>query len=159
MQECFRTIQVSKSVCWACLSAFLLVVSFIVGSLKAQPAPPPRGITVDAKLVRWKDGDTAVAIVEMEVDLRIIDCWSPETRTRDLEEKAKGLAAKEYVKLLAPEGSTVRIHVPTQKKLGKAITFGRFLGKVWIPREGGEWLNIGEKMVEEGHATKEKVRR
>ena len=56
------------------------------------------------KLDRVVDGDTCDAMIDLGfntwVHARIrfygVDTW--ESRTRDLEEKAKGLAAKEYVK-------------------------------------------------------------
>ena len=59
-----------------------------------------------AKLVRVVDGDTCDAMIDLGfntwVKKRIrfygVDWW--ESRTRDLEEKKKGLAAKEFVKKL-----------------------------------------------------------
>ena len=57
-----------------------------------------------AKLVRVVDGDTADAMIDLGFDTWVkkrirfygVDTW--ESRTRDLEEKKKGLAAKAYVK-------------------------------------------------------------
>ena len=56
------------------------------------------------KLDRVVDGDTADAMIDLGFKVWIhcrirfygVDTW--ESRTRDLEEKKKGLAAKEYVK-------------------------------------------------------------
>ena len=56
-----------------------------------------------AKLVRVIDGDTIDCIIDLGFDVRLkerirlkgID--TPETRTRDLEEKKRGFAAKERV--------------------------------------------------------------
>ena len=80
---------------------------------------------------RIVDGDT----VDVDIDLgfgvwmhkervRLLGIDTPESRTRDLEEKKFGLIAKEYVKAHMPVGSTKTIR--TQKdKTGK---FGRILG-------------------------------
>ena len=56
------------------------------------------------KLVRVVDGDTCDAMIDLGFNVWVkerirfygVDTW--ESRTRDLEEKKKGLAAKEYVK-------------------------------------------------------------
>ena len=57
-----------------------------------------------AKLVRVVDGDTADAMIDLGFNVWVknrirfmgVDAW--ESRTRNLEEKEKGLAAKEFVK-------------------------------------------------------------
>ena len=57
-----------------------------------------------AKVVRVVDGDTADAMIDLGFNVWVkerirfygVDTW--ESRTRDLEEKKKGLAAKAYVK-------------------------------------------------------------
>ena len=57
-----------------------------------------------AKLVRVVDGDTADAMIDLGFNVWVknrirfmgVDAW--ESRTRNLEEKEKGLAAKAYVK-------------------------------------------------------------
>ena len=63
------------------------------------------------KLLRVVDGDTCDAMIDLGFDVWVksrirfygVDTW--ESRTRDLEEKAKGLEAKAYVKdLLENEG-------------------------------------------------------
>ncbi len=65
------------------------------------------------KIVRVVDGDT----VDVDIDLgfgtwmkkqriRLYGIDTPESRTRDLEEKKYGIMAKEIVKKYIPEGST-----------------------------------------------------
>lgn len=87
------------------------------------------------EIKRVVDGDT----VDVDIDLgfgvwlsnqriRILGIDAPETRTRDLEEKARGLEAKAYVENLLPEGSIQVLHT-TQFKKGK---FGRILGDFQI---------------------------
>ena len=56
-----------------------------------------------AKVVRTVDGDTIDVELDLGFDItlkarvRLVGINTPESRTRDLEEKAAGLAAKEYV--------------------------------------------------------------
>ena len=57
-----------------------------------------------AKCERVVDGDTIDAIIDLGFDtwkkirIRLVGINAAESRTRDLEEKARGLAAKQYVK-------------------------------------------------------------
>ena len=57
-----------------------------------------------AKLIRVIDGDTIDAIIDLGFDtwkkirIRLVGVNAAESRTRDLEEKARGLAAKAFVK-------------------------------------------------------------
>ena len=102
------------------------------------------------KVLRIVDGDT----VDVDIDLgfgvwmhreriRVVGIDTPESRTRDLTEKAFGLAAKEFVKSLMPIGSMQIIK--TQKdKTGK---FGRVLGDFII-----EDKLLTEHMIENYHA-------
>ena len=72
---------------------------------------------------------------------------TPECRTRDLEEKAKGLAAKDrLIDILASWGNKMVIRTSIDKK-GK---FGRLLGELISPNE--EEHNANKMLLEEGHA-------
>ena len=84
------------------------------------------------KIVKVIDGDT----VDVDIDLgfgvwlhkervRLYGIDTPESRTRDLEEKKYGLMAKELVQTLMPVGSTQTL-ITEKDKSGK---FGRILGK------------------------------
>ena len=84
------------------------------------------------KMVRVVDGDT----VDVDIDLgfgmwihneriRLYGVDTPESRTRDLEEKKYGLLAKSFVLSYLPEGSYQTL-VTVKDKAGK---FGRVLGK------------------------------
>ena len=84
------------------------------------------------------DGDT----IDVDVDLGF-DCWlhkqrirlygidTPESRTRDLEEKKYGLAAKAFVEKFIPLGSTALLNT---KEKGK---YGRYLGDFKVKNQ---WL-------------------
>ncbi len=108
------------------------------------------------KIVRVVDGDT----VDVDIDLgfgvwmhnervRLHGIDTPESRTRDLEEKKFGLLAKDQVKHFLPEGS-IQTLVTVKDKVGK---FGRILGKFKI--EDHQYptpTTINEWMIRHHHA-------
>ena len=71
-----------------------------------------------------------------------IDTW--ESRTRDLEEKKKGLAAKARNKELLEAGTFKIISHGTGK-------FGRVLGEVFVETEDG-LKSVNQILMDEGHA-------
>tara|TARA_B100000900_G_scaffold414042_2_gene439551 strand:+ start:3303 stop:3653 length:351 start_codon:yes stop_codon:yes gene_type:complete len=108
--------------------------------------------TYNAKLERVVDGDTVDALVDLGFDtwkkvrirLNGIDAW--ESRTRDLDEKKKGLAAKQY--LVDQLESNDNKFVLVSHGVGK---YGRCLGELFL--ELGGW-SLNEMLITEGHATK-----
>ena len=104
-----------------------------------------------AKLVRVVDGDTADAMIDLGfntwVKKRIrfygVDCW--ESRTRDLEEKKKGLAAKDYVKDLLENSDEGKFALKSHG-VGK---YGRVLGELFVK---GNETSVNELLKENGHA-------
>ncbi len=75
---------------------------------------------------------------------------TPESRTRDLEEKARGLASKKRLTELLEqhEGNLI---LQTNKK-GK---YGRYLGTIFADQNAGdgqEQTNINRQLIEEGYA-------
>ena len=81
-------------------------------------------------------GDTGGGIC-----LRLNGIDTPESRTRNLEEKKYGLAAKEFVKAFSPVGTEVTLR--TYKK-GK---YGRWLADIKV---GGKWLC--KELIKNHHA-------
>ena len=71
-----------------------------------------------------------------------IDTW--ESRTRDKEEKVKGLAAKARNKELLEEGTFKIVSYGTGK-------FGRVLGEVFVQTDDG-LVSVNETLISEGHA-------
>ena len=104
-----------------------------------------------AKIRRWVDGDTVDVTLDLGFDIlynnriRLYGINTPESRTRDLEEKKRGLAAKDRVKELCPVGSSIILKT-TKDGRGK---FGRILGEIFVP---GAVQSINQLLVEEGHA-------
>jgi len=135
------------------LASFIAAIA-LVGY---APVPaPPRGLTLDADVVRVIDGDTLVLSVSHNVHVRLLDCYSPEVRTLDLEEKARGLAAKAHMSTLVDE-RRVRIHIPSSGSLGGLLSFDRVLGRVWrLEGEVPEDQSLNSRMVADGFATAEK---
>ena len=107
----------------------------------------------NAELVRVIDGDTVVAMIDLGFStwvkrtIRFYGIDAYESRTRDKEEKVKGIAAKNRViELLEDSGSifTLQSH-----GIGK---FGRCLGTLLIDNEADETININKLLVTEGLA-------
>ena len=107
------------------------------------------------KILRVVDGDT----VDVDIDLgfgvwmhrervRMFGIDTPESRTRDLEEKKYGMAAKEYVKAFLPIGSMQTLQ--TEKdKTGK---FGRILGKFLVhDAKTDSQMSLHKIMIREHH--------
>tara|TARA_R110002020_G_scaffold66238_4_gene174273 strand:+ start:1200 stop:1556 length:357 start_codon:yes stop_codon:yes gene_type:complete len=108
--------------------------------------------TYKAKLDRVVDGDTIDVNIDLGFDIsvhkrvRLAGINAPESRTRDLEEKKKGLAAKARLIELLKEGSLV----VESKELGK---YGRVIGTLHMyPDNLNLPINVNETLVSEGHA-------
>ena len=106
------------------------------------------------KVVKIVDGDT----VDVDIDLgfgvwlkkeriRMFGIDTPESRTRDLDEKKYGLMAKDYItKLLDDEGGIV---LKTRKDAeGK---YGRILGELWRTTDFAD-TSINDLMIKNHHA-------
>ena len=110
------------------------------------------------KIIKVVDGDT----VDVDIDLgfgvwlhkervRLYGIDTPESRTRDKEEKKYGLAAKEYLKEKLKTGQ------PLLRSFGNG-KFGRILGELWIIEESSDVpgmevkTNINQMMIEDHHA-------
>ena len=102
------------------------------------------------KVTRVVDGDT----VDVDIDLgfgvwlhkervRIYGIDTPESRTRDLEEKKYGLAAKEFVKQFV-KGSKIILRTEKYDAKGK---FGRILGDIIVDK-----VSMSDTMIKEHHA-------
>ena len=105
------------------------------------------------KVVKIIDGDT----VDVDIDLgfgvwlhkervRLYGIDTPESRTRDLEEKKYGLAAKDFLTgMLDDDQIILKTH---KDKTGK---FGRILGELWRTSNYTD-KSINTYMIEKHHA-------
>ena len=110
--------------------------------------PSPYSYRVKS-IVKIIDGDTFDCIMDLGFDVllearvRMMGIDTPESRTRDLEEKKFGLLAKEYLtEKLAKADIIVTTEVDNEK--GK---FGRILGWVWA-----DGINVNKQMIDENMA-------
>ena len=111
-----------------------------------------------AKLIRVVDGDTVDALIDVGFDIwfkkRIrykgIDTW--ESRTRDLDEKKKGLAAKarnkELLESVSNKSGYFRI-----KSYGTG-KYGRVLADIYIQDSDYNHIWVNKQLITEGHAYK-----
>ena len=104
-----------------------------------------------AKLDRVVDGDTCDALIDLgfktfvhkRIRFKGVDTW--ESRTRDLDEKKKGLAAKAFTKDLL-ENSDEGKFVLKSYGVGK---YGRVLADLFVK---GNDKSINQLLLENGHA-------
>ena len=108
------------------------------------------------KVVHIVDGDT----VDVDIDLgfgvwmkkqriRLYGIDTPESRTRDLEEKKYGLAAKKFLTGMLDDEAGIILKTYKDKE-GK---FGRILGELWRTTNYAD-QSINEYMVEKHHAVR-----
>tara|TARA_X000001382_G_scaffold111626_1_gene88561 strand:- start:60 stop:473 length:414 start_codon:yes stop_codon:yes gene_type:complete len=109
-----------------------------------------------AKLERVVDGDTVDALIDLGFDTWVkkrirykgIDTW--ESRTKDLDEKKLGLAAKDRNKELLESVSSKPGYFRLRSHgVGK---YGRVLGELFIKDIEGIEYNINQTLINEGHA-------
>jgi len=121
--------------------------------------PPSRKSCYNFRVTKIKkvlDGDTIDVVIDLGFDLaktervRIAGVDTPEKRTRDLEEKALGLDATNWLKekltetIKGDEELTIR----TELK-GGVGKYGRLLGWLYI---GDSAVSLNQLMIQEGYA-------
>ena len=103
------------------------------------------------KLVRVVDGDTADAMIDLGFNVWVkerirfygVDTW--ESRTRNLEEKKKGLLAKDFTKHLLQDSDDGKFALRSHG-VGK---YGRVLGELFVK---GHKKSVNDLLIENGHA-------
>lgn len=106
------------------------------------------------------DGDTIDVDIDLGFDVvlkkqrvRLMGIDTPESRTKDSEEKKFGLASKKHLKHLLSLGNVTLISHDKGK-------FGRILGELWVnikeleghPHEHETRFCVNDKMISEHHA-------
>ena len=105
---------------------------------------------------RVLDGDTIDVTIDLGFDLykkervRIAGVDTPEKRTRDLEEKALGIDATNWLKekLESTLAGDDELSIRTEL-VGGVGKYGRLLGWLYV---GDEDLSLNEQMITEGYA-------
>ena len=109
------------------------------------------------KIDKVLDGDTIDVTIDLGFDLykkervRIAGVDTPEKRTRDLEEKALGIDATNWLKkkledTIAGEGDELSIRT---ELVGGTGMYGRLLGWLYINEDV---ISLNEQMITEGYA-------
>jgi micrococcal nuclease len=98
------------------------------------------------------DGDT----IDVDIDLgfnisffsrvRLAGIDTPESRTRDLKEKALGLESKEYLKAILKNAKNIVIKT---EKPDSSEKYGRILGWLYV---NGDTVSVNDHMIENGYA-------
>ena len=107
----------------------------------------------NVKVVRVIDGDT----IDVDIDLgfnivlkkqriRLYGIDTPESRTRDKEEKVRGFLSKNYLLLKCPIGGYITLK---SHGVGK---FGRILGELFEYNKHEDTVSINQEMCDEGYA-------
>ena len=92
------------------------------------------------------DGDSLVARISLGFDIhfsssvRLFGVDTPESRTRNLDEKARGLLAKDFLKFCIENGKKIVIKTELKDSRGK---FGRVLGTIWV-----DGLNVNQALID-----------
>ena len=122
--------------------------------------PPSRKSCYNFRVVkinRVVDGDTIDVTIDLGFDLykkervRVAGVDTPEKRTRDLEEKALGIDATNWLKkkledTIAGDGDELTIRTELVGGMGK---YGRLLGWLYINEDT---ISLNEQMITEGYA-------
>ena len=121
--------------------------------------PPSRKSCYNFRVVsidKVVDGDTIDVTIDLGFDLykkervRIAGIDTPEKRTRDLEEKALGIDATNWMKGTLEDtiNGDNELIIRTELK-GGVGKYGRLLGWLYV---GDEELSLNEQMIAEGYA-------
>jgi micrococcal nuclease len=98
------------------------------------------------------DGDTIDVLIDLGFDIlfasrvRLAGIDTPESRTKDLKEKALGLESKEYLKKALRDAKSVIIKT---EKMDSSEKYGRILGWVYI---NGDTVSLNDMMINDGYA-------
>jgi micrococcal nuclease len=98
------------------------------------------------------DGDTIDVLIDLGFDIlfqslvRLAGIDTPESRTKDLKEKALGLESKEYLKKALKDAKSVVIKT---EKMDSSEKYGRILGWLYV---NGDTESINDKMINDGYA-------
>ena len=121
--------------------------------------PPSRKSCYNFRVIevtKVLDGDTIDVLIDLGFDLykkervRIAGVDTPEKRTRDLEEKALGIDATNWLKdkLEGAISGSDDLVIRTEL-VGGVGKYGRLLGWLYI---GDSTVSLNEQMIEEGYA-------
>ncbi|NUM47619.1 MAG: thermonuclease family protein [Anaerolineales bacterium] len=104
-----------------------------------------------AQITDIYDGDTCTADIDLGMNiwmkgekLRLYRINAPELRG---EERPNGLLARDFFRALVQDKEITLQTVKDRKE-----KYGRYLAEIWFKDETGEWRNVNDLMVQNGHA-------
>jgi micrococcal nuclease len=98
------------------------------------------------------DGDTIDVVIDLGFDIsftsrvRLAGIDTPESRTRDLKEKALGLESKAYLSKILKTAKNIVIRT---EKMNSSEKYGRILGWLYVDGNGN---SVNHEMIEKGYA-------
>jgi micrococcal nuclease len=98
------------------------------------------------------DGDTIDVVIDLGFDIsftsrvRLAGIDTPESRTKDLAEKALGLESKAYLARILKTGKNIVIRT---EKINSSEKYGRILGWLYVDGNGN---SVNHEMIEKGYA-------
>ena len=98
------------------------------------------------------DGDTIDVLIDLGFDIlfasrvRLAGIDTPESRTKDLKEKALGLESKEYLKKALKDAKSVVIKT---EKMDSSEKYGRILGWIYV---NDNTVSLNDMMINDGYA-------
>ena len=98
------------------------------------------------------DGDTIDVLIDLGFDIlfssrvRLAGIDTPESRTKDLKEKALGLESKEYLKKALKDAKSVVIKT---EKIDSSEKYGRILGWIYV---NDDTVSLNDMMINDGYA-------
>jgi micrococcal nuclease len=106
------------------------------------------------EITKIVDGDTVDVVIDLGFDIsfttrvRLAGIDTPESRTKDLAEKALGLESKAYLASILEGAENIVIKT---EKINSTEKFGRVLGWLYV---NGEIDSVNSEMINKGYAWK-----
>lgn len=112
---------------------------------------------IPAKVVSIYDGDTITVEFTIKANIRLKDCWAPEIRSKNEEEKRAGLEAKKKLESLIQPGDNIIVEILHGENFSNSLTLSRVLATIYKDIDGDNKPdNVSKEMVKSGLAKEKK---
>lgn len=139
------------------LSSIIAGYAFTATPQEKQDKKRDFVVVLPAKVKSVYDGDTITVEFTIKSNIRLLDCWAPEVKTKDPAEKKRGLESKKHLESLLQPGDNVVLEIPYDGTIGDSVSMSRFLAKVYKDVDGdGKDDNVSAIMVRDGYAKDKK---
>lgn len=140
-----------KKAAFVMLSFALLywVISIVAKSSEIRDESPQPAISLPCEVISVHDGDTLKVECRIEMDIRLLDCWTPEIHGN---EKPAGIKSMLNLKKIA-DGKKGVVHIPLNAvNIGKSTSMSRVLGRLYI-----DGKDVSDQQVKGGFAATTKA--